>query len=193
MTARFEKKPEKQYEELLLEVRRVTRVTTGWRRLSFRATIVVGNKKWKIGLWVSKAIDVATAVKKATHEAYKDIKDVPVVGSDTVPYPITFKHKSAIIKLIPAAAGTWLKAGSSVRSVLDLAGYSNILSKIVGTNNKLNNALATIYALSSFKVSKEAKKEKVEEKKAPAKKAPAKKPAAKKAPAKKTSTKKEEK
>lgn len=144
-------KPKKEFDELLLEVRRVTRVTTGGRRLSFRATILIGNKKGKIWLGVSKGNDVASAVQKASHEAYKNIFEVPLTKNDTVPYPLTQKFKACVVKLLPASEGTGLKAGSSIRSVLELAGYSNILSKMVGSNNKLNNALATIKALSSYK------------------------------------------
>lgn len=211
-------KPKKEFEELLLEVRRVTRVTTGGRRLSFRATILVGNKKGKIGLGISKGNDVASAVQKASHEAYKNLFEVPLTKNDTVPYPIALKYKACLVKLLPASEGTGLKAGSSIRSVLELAGYANILSKMVGSNNKLNNALATIRALSAYKhadyfsslkVAKaeeeatpsEEKTEVVAEsapKKAALKKevaseeeaAPAKKAVAKKAPAKKAAPKK---
>lgn len=210
-------KPKKEFEELLLEVRRVTRVTTGGRRLSFRATILVGNKKGKIGLGISKGNDVASAVQKASHEAYKNLFEVPLTKNDTVPYPIALKYKACLVKLLPASEGTGLKAGSSIRSVLELAGYANILSKMVGSNNKLNNALATIRALSAYKHAdyfsslKVAKAEEVapsEEKaevvaesapkKAAPKKevaseeeaAPAKKAVAKKAPAKKAAPKK---
>lgn len=210
-------KPKKEFEELLLEVRRVTRVTTGGRRLSFRATILVGNKKGKIGLGISKGNDVASAVQKASHEAYKNLFEVPLTKNDTVPYPIALKYKACLVKLLPASEGTGLKAGSSIRSVLELAGYANILSKMVGSNNKLNNALATIRALSAYKhadyfsslkVAKaeeaapsEEKAEVVAEsapKKAALKKevaseeeaAPAKKAVAKKAPAKKAAPKK---
>lgn len=210
-------KPKKEFEELLLEVRRVTRVTTGGRRLSFRATILVGNKKGKIGLGISKGNDVASAVQKASHEAYKNLFEVPLTKNDTVPYPIALKYKACLVKLLPASEGTGLKAGSSIRSVLELAGYANILSKMVGSNNKLNNALATIRALSAYKhadyfsslkVAKaeeaapsEEKAEVVAEsapKKAASKKevaseeeaAPAKKAVAKKAPAKKAAPKK---
>ena len=144
-------KPKKEFDELLLEVRRVTRVTTGGRRLSFRATILVGNKKGKIWLGISKGNDVASAVQKASHEAYKNLFEVPLTKNDTVPYPISLKYKACVVKLLPASEGTGLKAGSSIRSVLELAGYSNILSKMVGSNNKLNNALATIRALSAYK------------------------------------------
>ncbi len=145
--------------------------------------------------------------------------EVPLTKNDTVPYPISLKYKACVVKLLPASEGTGLKAGSSIRSVLELAGYSNILSKMVGSNNKLNNALTTIRALSAYKHAdyfsslKVAKAEEVEEvttpateekaesapKKAAPKKAekevaseevPAKKAAPKKAPAKKAAPKK---
>ena len=144
-------KPKKEFDELLLEVRRVTRVTTWGRRMSFRATILVWNRKGKIWLGSAKWNDVAGAVSKATNEAYKAMFQVPVTKGDTVPYAITYKYKTSKVRLLPASEGTWLKAGSSIRSVLELAGYSNILSKMIGSNNKLNNALATILALASYK------------------------------------------
>jgi len=145
------KKDDKKFEEVLLEVRRVTRVTTGWRQMSFRATILVWNKKGKVGIGTAKGQDVITAIKKATHDAYKNVHNVVITETGSVPYPVFIKYKSAKVKLLPAAPGTGLKAGSSVRRVLELAGYTNILSKIVGTPNKLNNAKAAIKALSSFK------------------------------------------
>ena len=211
-------KPKKEFDELLLEVRRVTRVTTGGRRMSFRATILVGNRKGKIWLGSAKGNDVAGAVSKATNEAYKALFQVPVTKGDTVPYELTYKYKSSKVRLLPASEGTWLKAWSSIRSVLELAGYSNILSKMIGSNNKLNNALATILALASYKhadyfsslravkaveESDEAEADEVEEKKPVKKAAPKaekveavkeekveeKKPA-KKAPAKKPAAKK---
>ena len=144
-------KPKKEFDELLLEVRRVTRVTTGGRRMSFRATILVGNRKGKIWLGSAKWNDVAGAVSKATNEAYKALFQVPITRGDTVPYELTYKYKASRVRLLPASEGTWLKAWSSIRSVLELAGYSNILSKMIGSNNKLNNALATILALASYK------------------------------------------
>ena len=112
---------------------------------------MIGDKKGKIGLGVAKGNDVAIAVQKATREARKNIVTVPITEEHSIPYALTHKYKSAMVKLIPAATGTGLKAGSSVRATLELAGYQNILSKIMGTNNKLNNALATIQALSLFK------------------------------------------
>jgi len=145
------KKDEKKFEEVLLEVRRVTRVTTGWRQMSFRATMLVGNRKWKIGIGSAKGQDVISAIRKATHEAYKNVVDVTITDTGSIPYARYIKYKSAKVKLLPAAPGTWLKAWSSVRRVLELAGYTNILSKIVGTTNRLNNAKAAIKALSTFK------------------------------------------
>lgn len=144
-------KPKKEFEEKLLEVRKVTRVTTGGRQMAFRATILIGNKKGKIWLGVATGPDVAIAVSKATHDAYKNVKDVIINDKGTVPYLVEKKFKSAIIRLIPAVPGTGLKAGSSVRNVLELAGYTNILSKIIGTNNRLNNALLAIEILSTYK------------------------------------------
>ncbi len=144
-------KTKKEFDELLLEVRKVTRVTTWGRRMSFRATVLVWNKKWKIWLWLAKWVDVTSAVKKATNEAYKTLFLVPITKDKTVPYSITNKYKSCIVRILPATQGTWLKAGSSVRSVLELAWYENVLSKIIGSNNKLNNAIASIKALSKYK------------------------------------------
>ncbi len=144
-------KVKKEFDELLLEVRRVTRVTTGGRKMSFRATVLVGNKKGKIGIGVSKWPDVSAAVQKASREAYKTMFVVPITGNQTVPYPTVTKYKACMIKLLPATAGTGLKAWSSVRAVLELAGFENVLSKIMWSNNKLNNALGTIKALSAYK------------------------------------------
>lgn len=203
-------KTKKEFEELLLEVRKVTRVTTWGRRMSFRATVLVWNKKGKIWLGLSKWVDVTSAVKKATNEAYKNMFFVPITKTKTVPYPMTNKYKSCIVKVIPATPGTWLKAWSSVRSVLELAWYENILSKIIWSNNKLNNAIATINALSACKhidyfttfdrnakvevESVDTENESNVEKKTTTRKAPAKKESTeaktvKKASAKKTTTK----
>lgn len=146
-----QEKPKKEYDELLLEVRRVTRVTTWWRRLSFRATVLVWNRKWKIGIGTSKGPDVTAAVQKASHEAYKNLMTVSMTKACTVPYPTTLKYKACVVRLLPALSGTGLKAWSSVRSVLELAWYQNVLSKIMWSNNKLNNAIATVKALSTYK------------------------------------------
>jgi small subunit ribosomal protein S5 len=107
---RTKERPQKEFEEVLLEVRRVTRVTTGGRQLSFRAIILIGNRKGKIALGVAKGTDVSIAVQKATQEAYKNIIEVPITEQLSVPYEITHKYKAAVVKLLPAASGTGLKA-----------------------------------------------------------------------------------
>ncbi len=146
-----ENKPKKEFAERLLEVRRVTKVTTWWRKMAFRAIMLIWNWKWKIWIWVAKWVDVSTAVRKAVKEAYKNILEVPITTNNTVPYMLTTKYKSCLVRLLPASAWTWLKAWSSVRAVLELAWYENVLSKIIWSNNKLNNALATIKSLYSYK------------------------------------------
>lgn len=160
------------FEEALLEVRKVTKVTTGGRRMRFRAIVLVGDRSGHIGLGVGKGNDVSIAVTKATHDAYKNVRDVSITKTGSVPYMVTNKYKACYVTLRPAGAGTGLKAWSSVRTVLELSGYSNILSKIIGSNNPLNNAIATIDALTSFKVNidniqeiKAVVKEKVEDRK----------------------------
>ncbi len=182
------------FEEALLEVRKVTKVTTGWRRMRFRAIVLVWDRAWHIGLGIGKGNDVAIAVGKATHDAYKNVRDVSITKSGSVPYMVTNKYKACYVTLRPAGPGTWLKAWSSVRTVLELSWFSNILSKIIGSNNPLNNAIATINALTSFKVDanniqkvSELVKEVVVDKKAqskgdkkPVRRTPAKKPAPKK-------------
>ena len=94
------RKPEKKFDEVLLEVRRVTRVTTGWRQMSFRATMLVWNKKGKVGIGSAKGSDVLSAIKKATHEAYKNVADVVVTENGSVPYARVIKYKSAMVKIL---------------------------------------------------------------------------------------------
>lgn len=143
------------FEESLLEVRKVTKVTTGGRRMRFRATVLVGDRGWNIGIGVGKGTDVSIAVSKATHNAYKNITQVSITKAWSVPYQVNCKYKSCMVTLRPAGSGTWLKAWSSVRIVLELAGYTNILSKILWSNNTLNNAIAVVNALAAFKINPE--------------------------------------
>jgi len=151
---KFERKPkeEREFSEKLVEVRKVTNVTTWWRKMSFRATILVWNKNGKIGLGIGKWIDVSIAVKKATNDAYKNIKTVLITNEWSVLYPLLGKKKTWTVKILPAASGTGIKAGSSVRQVLDIAWYKNIISKIMWWNNKINNISATIDALYGMKL-----------------------------------------
>lgn len=139
-----------EFEETTLSVDRVTRVVKGGRRLRFRAVVVVGNKKGKVGLGTGKAADVQLAVKKAAAKAKSNMIEVPI-KSDTIPHEIDYKFKAARLRLLPASEGTGVIAGGALRVVLEHAGVKNVLSKRYGTNNKLVNAQAVIGALQRLK------------------------------------------
>ena len=148
---RFEK-PKDEFESKLLSLNRVVRVTAGGKQLRFRAVVVVGDQKNKVGVGVAKGLDVAQAVEKATKKAKKNLIVVPIVDG-TIPYEVKAKFSSARILLRPQNPGRGLVAGGTVRTICNLAGIKNISSKILGgTRNKLNNARATILALQKLKL-----------------------------------------
>lgn len=136
----------KEYEETTLAVDRVTRVVKGGRRMRFRAVVVVGNKRGKVGIGTGKAAEVQVAVQKATKDAKGNMIHVPIVN-DTIPHEVNTKFKAARIRLLPARDGTGVIAGGALRVVLEHAGVKNVLSKRYGTNNKLVNAQAVMQAL----------------------------------------------
>ena len=140
----------REFEETTLSVDRVTRVVAGGRRLRFRAVVVVGNKKGKVGLGTGKANEVQSAVQKAAAVAKRNMIRVPLKGG-TIPHEIDVKFKSARIRLLPARDGTGVIAGGALRTVLEHAGVHNVLSKRYGTNNKLVNAQATLLALQKLR------------------------------------------
>ena len=147
-------KPKDEFDSKLLDLTRVSRMTAGGRRMRFRAVMVVGNKKGKVGLGVSKGKDVAQAIEKATRLAKKNLIEIPIVEG-TVPYEIISKFGAAKVLLRPQRKTRGLVAGGTVRVICDLAGIKNISSKILGrTGNKLNNAKATIQALEKLKTQK---------------------------------------
>ncbi len=144
-------KPKDEFESKLLDLARVVRVSAGGRRFRFRAVMVVGNKKGKVGVGVAKGLDVAQAVEKATRLAKKNLVEVPII-EDTIPHEILSKFGAAKVILKPQRKGRGLVAGGTVRVIASLAGIKNISSKILGrTSNKLNNAQATIEALKKLK------------------------------------------
>lgn len=143
----------KEFDEEVLEIARVTRVVKGGRRLRFRATVVIGDRKGRVGLGTGKSIEVSEAIKKAVSVAKKNLIKVPMVDG-TIPHELTFKHKSARILCMPAKDGTGIIAGGSMRKIFDLSGIQNVLGKSYGTNSKLVNAQATIMALQSFRSEK---------------------------------------
>lgn len=143
-------KEEKEFEEKVVEVQRISRVAKGGRRIRFRALVVLGDKKGRVGMGVSKANEVADAVKKATKKAKGNMVTVPIVNG-TIPHEVYIKKGSARIIFRPATPGTSIVAGGAIRQVLELVGVTDILSKIMGSRNKINNVTATIEALTSFK------------------------------------------
>lgn len=144
---------EKEFEQRVLDIARVTRVTAGGKRMRFRACVAIGDKKGRVGVGVAKGADVASAIVKANRQAEKNLVRVSMVR-DTIPHRVDAKFGAAVVMLKPAPAGTGIKAGGVVRVLLALAGVPNVVSKIFGSKNKINNARATILALQSFKDSK---------------------------------------
>ncbi len=141
-----------EFEERLLEVKRVARVIAGGRRFSFRATIVIGNRKGKVGLGVAKGNDVATAIQKAKKEANKNLVLVKLKENRTISRDEEVKFKAAVVKIKSVKKDHGLIAGGSVRVVLELAGIKDASAKVLSrTKNKISNAQATIKALSSAK------------------------------------------
>jgi small subunit ribosomal protein S5 len=137
---------EKQFEELVVNIDRVARVVKGGRRFRFKALVVVGDRKNKVGVGVSKGQDVQTAIAKATDVAKKHMITIPVVNS-TIPHDIEVKVGGARVLLKPAAQGTGIIAGGVVRSIIGVTGITNLLSKSLGSTNKVNIAYATVEAL----------------------------------------------
>jgi small subunit ribosomal protein S5 len=144
-------KPE--YDQKLLDLARVTRVVKGGRRFRFRATLVIGNKKGRVGVGVGKGADVTDAIKKAFDDGKKNMINIDV-QKNTIVHDIFIKSGSAKIILKPAPEGRGIVAGGAVRAVIDLVGIKDIVSKSLGTANKLNVARATVEALKSLKDSK---------------------------------------
>lgn len=137
---------EKQFDERVIHVNRVARVVKGGRRFRFQALVVVGDRKNRVGVGVSKGADVTAAVTKATDVAKKNMIKAELYKG-TLPHEATAKVGGAHILIKPASAGTGLIAGGVVRTVLEVAGVTNVLSKSLGSSNKINTAYATIRAL----------------------------------------------
>jgi len=136
--------------ERVVSIQRVTKVVKGGKKMSFRAVIVIGNEKGKVGVGVGKASDVMTAVKKGVANGKKNIVNISLTSSNSIPHSTMGRFGSAKLILRPSAPGSGVIAGSSIRTVLELAGVKNILSKQLGSNNLLNNARATIEGLKSL-------------------------------------------
>ena len=155
----------KQFDEEIINIGRVTKVTKGGRHFRFSATVAVGDRNGRVGIGTGKANEVPDAIKKAVAAATKNVVKVSVVDG-TIPHEATGVQGASKIMLKPACEGTGVKAGGAVRAVVELAGIKNILSKSLGSNTKVNMAYATLNALKSQRTVEEIAKlrgKKVEE------------------------------
>ena len=143
--------------EKVVAINRVAKVVKGGRTFRFSAVVVVGDENGHIGVGNGKAAEVPDAIKKAIEEAKKNLVEVPVVGT-TIPHEYVGKFGSASVILKPAAEGTGVIAGGSVRPVLELAGYKDIRTQVVGTNNPRKLVYATIEGLKSMKTAEQVAK-----------------------------------
>lgn len=140
-----------EFEQFILDMARVTRVTKGGKHMSFRICVILGDRKGRVGYGVAKGKDVQLGVEKAVHQAKKNIVTVPIIN-ETIPHFVHKKFKSSTVMLKPAPRGSGIIAGGAVRTVLDMAGIPNVSSKILGkTKNKIVTVKATFEALKSFK------------------------------------------
>lgn len=143
--------PKDDFEQYIVDLARVTRVMAGGKRMRFRACVIVGNKKGSVGLGVAKGQDVTVAVQKAALKARKHLIHVPIVN-ETIPHPVQVKYSSARVLLKPAQKGRGMIAGGAIRMVLEAAGVPNVVSKMQGSRNKINNVSAVMEALQSLRL-----------------------------------------
>lgn len=153
------KEKESNWQERVVQIRRVSKVVKGGKKLSFRAIVVVGNEKGQVGVGVGKAADVIGAVRKGVADAKKQLVEISLNKASSISHVANGVSGGAKVFMRPAAPGTGVIAGGAVRTVLELAGIKNILAKQLGSNNPLNNARAAIDALNSLRTFSEVAKE----------------------------------
>lgn len=142
--------PTSEFEEKVIQVNRVSKKVAGGNKIGFSVLIVVGDKKGRVGVGLGKATDVGSAVRKGSSYAKKHLISVPIKGT-TIPHEVRMNKGAAIIMLKPAPPGTGIRAGGAVRAVVEAAGIKDIVSKILGTDNKASNVYATFEALTQLK------------------------------------------
>lgn len=142
-------KEQKEFEETILQIARVTRVVKGGRRMRFRVSVIIGDKKGRVALGIGKAGEVLMAIQKAVAVAKKQLVRIPIF-EDTIPHEINATFKASRVLLFPAPEGTGVIAGGAVRKILELAGVKNVLSKVHGSRNPLNIAYCTFTALAQL-------------------------------------------
>ena len=142
-----------EFDQKIIKIRRVTRVVKGGRRFSFSVAMVIGNRKGSVGVGVAKGADVALAIEKSVRKAKKDLVKLKLTKNQSIPYDVENKYCSSIVKIFPTKIGKGLSSGSSTKTVLELAGVTDVTTKITTrSRNKLNNAMATLGALKEFKI-----------------------------------------
>ncbi len=145
---------EKEFEEKVVQVRRVSKKTKGGNRTSFSVLVVVGDKKGRVGVGLGKAPSVRSAIHKAINYGQRHLIKIPL-RRGTIPHEVRVNYGAAKVFLKPAPPGTGIIAGGAVRSVVEVAGVENIVSKMLGTRNKITNVYATIEALKKLRGSKQ--------------------------------------
>ncbi|HSX41548.1 MAG TPA: 30S ribosomal protein S5 [Candidatus Saccharimonadales bacterium] len=140
----------KEFEEKVIAIDRVARVVKGGRRFRFRATVVIGDGNGRVGLGIGKGGEVMTSIAKAVSRAKRNMITIPLAGG-TIPHEANVRFSGAQVMLKPASAGTGVIAGGAVRNVVEVAGIHDLLTKSLGSTNKVNNAYATIMALGQLK------------------------------------------
>ena len=146
-----DKAKETNWQERVIQIRRVSKVVKGGKKLSFRAVVIIGNEKGQVGVGVGKAGDVIGAVRKGVADGKKQLVDVSITKSSSITHITKGVAGGARVIVRPAASGTGVIAGGAVRTVLELAGLKNILAKQLGSNNPLNNARAAVDALEGLR------------------------------------------
>jgi len=139
-----------EFDQKVVEVSRVTRVVAGGKRMRFRALVVIGDHKGKVGMGLKKGADVSESVNKAVNAAKKNMITLPLING-TIPHVLNIKYKSSSLMLKPAKPGTGVIAGGAVRSVMELSGVKNVVCKMLGSNNKVNNVKAVFAAFGKMK------------------------------------------
>lgn len=143
-------KPQEEFDSTIVDLARVTRVMAGGKRMSFRACVVIGDKKGRVGMGVKKGADVQLAVQKATDYAKKHLVQVKI-NEGTLPHTTVARFKGAQVLMKPAKEGTGIIAGGPIRVVMEMAGIQNVVAKMQGSSNKVNNVTAVIRSLKDMK------------------------------------------
>jgi len=145
----------REFTEIVIKLRRVTKVVKGGRRFSFAALVIVGNHKGKIGFGLGKANDVSESIRKGSEKAKANMIFAPIKNQRTVPHELNIKYKSSKILMLPATPGTGIIAGGALRPILELAGYHDVMCKIFGSRNAINVVRAAFKCFSELETPKE--------------------------------------